>query len=56
MARRYCECGRKIVVKKSKGFKGVKQGKGDHELCQLCWKRERDMRWIVPEMRRISPK
>jgi hypothetical protein len=54
MARRYCECGRKIVVFKCKGFKGVKQGKADHELCQKCWKAERDKE--VPEMRRITPR
>ena len=54
MARRYCECGRKIVVFRSKGFKGVKQGKSDHELCQKCWKAERDRE--VKEMRRITPR
>lgn len=50
MARRYCNCGRKIVVYKSKGYKGVKQGKDDHDLCQKCWKAFRDktggIQWI----------
>lgn len=54
--RRYCECGRKVVVKRSKGRPGFKQGKDDHDLCQQCYKRDRDMRWIVPEMRRITPR
>lgn len=56
MARKYCECGRKVVVRKSKGRSGVQQSKDDHELCQQCWKRERDMRYEVPEMRRITPR
>lgn len=56
MARKYCECGRKIVVWRNKGFKGVKQAKDDHELCQQCWKRDRDSNYKVPEMRRISPR
>lgn len=40
--RRYCKCGRKIVVFKCKGQKGVKQANPDHDLCQKCWKSERD--------------
>ncbi len=56
MARRYCECGRKVVVFRCKGFKGVKQGKEDHELCQRCWESERDSGYKVPEMRRITPR
>lgn len=56
MARRYCECGRKVVVFKSKGFRGVKQGKDDHELCQECWKKEQDSMYKIPEMRRITPR
>lgn len=51
--RKYCDCGRKIVVFKSKGRKGVKQAKDDHDLCQRCWK---GMKWIVPEVRRITPR
>ena len=54
MARRYCECGRKILVYKSKGRSGVKQAKRDHELCQKCWESERDSQYRVPEMRRIT--
>ncbi len=42
MSRRYCNCGRKIVVFKCKGYKGVKQGKDDHDLCQKCWESFRD--------------
>lgn len=52
--RLYCECGRKVVVFKSKGAKGVKQGKEDHNLCQRCWKRDKDSNYKVPEMRRIT--
>lgn len=51
--KRYCKCGRKVVVQKSKGNYGVKRGKEDHDLCQKCWKSFRDSNWIVPEMRRI---
>lgn len=52
--RRYCKCGRKVVVFKCKGFKGVKQAKDDHDLCQRCWQSFRDSTSEVPEMRRIS--
>lgn len=53
MARRYCKCGRKIVVFKSKGYKGVKQGKDDHDLFQQCWKSFKDSTQI-PSVRRIT--
>lgn len=50
MARRYCKCGRKIVVFRSKGRKGVKQGKEDHDLCQRCWESfQNSSRWIRPK-------
>lgn len=52
MARRYCECGRKVVVRRSKNRGGVKQGKDDHELCQKCWKAERDKE--VSQVRRVT--
>ena len=38
---RYCSCGRKIAVARSKGRAGVIQSK-NHDLCQKCWKAERD--------------
>ncbi len=56
MASKYCDCGRRIVVFKSKGFKGVKSPKGDdHVLCQKCWQSERDRTKKIPEDRRITP-
>jgi len=56
MARRYCKCGRKIVVFKCKGFKGVKQGRDDHDLCQKCWRSEQDSKAWIPPFRRITPR
>lgn len=54
--RKYCDCGRKIVVFKCKGYKGVKQGKPDHDLCQQCWESFKDSEREVPEYRRITPR
>ena len=54
--RRYCKCGRKIVVFKCKGVSGVRQGKDDHDLCQRCWESFQDASRKVPEMRRITPR
>lgn len=52
--RRYCKCGRKVVVYKSKGAKGVKQGDTDHDLCQQCWKSWKDSSAEVPEFKRVT--
>lgn len=56
MPRKYCDCGRKIVVFKCKGYEGVKQGKKDHDLCQKCWESFKDSNRDVPEYRRITPR
>lgn len=42
MDHRYCECGRKILVYRHKGFKGMKRPNADHILCQRCWKSDKD--------------
>ena len=56
MARRYCKCGRKVVVKKSKGRRGVHQGDWDHDLCQKCYKSFRDSSYQILDLRRVTPR
>lgn len=36
------ECGRPVVARRSKGRRGVVRPKGDHDLCQKCWKSHND--------------
>jgi hypothetical protein len=41
--RRYCECGRRIVIRKGLGrSRFVLPKDGDHVLCQRCYTAERD--------------
>lgn len=53
--RRYCKCGRKVVVNRSKGKHGVKQGADDHDLCQRCYKSFRDSS-NVKRTKRYTPR
>ncbi len=50
-----CEnCERKIIVVSFKLGRVISPGI-DHDLCQQCWKRERDRSWAV-EMKRVIGK
>ena len=42
-ARRYCDCGRRIIIRKGLGRSRYALPKdGDHVLCQRCYTAERD--------------
>lgn len=40
--RRYCRCGRKIVVRKSYSHRVHVPAGSDHDLCQRCWRSMQD--------------
>ena len=46
-----CQCGARIVVRRSKGRHGVKRPTMDHDLCMRCHKSEQDRARLTPEER-----
>ena len=46
-----CQCGARIVVRRSKGRHGVKRPGMDHDLCMRCHKAEQDRARLMPEQR-----
>lgn len=42
MRKQCSECGRRVVARRSRHKHGVISPRGDHDLCQRCWKAYRD--------------
>ena len=48
-AKKHCDCGRKIVIRRRRGTRFGVPHDHDRIFCSKCWKAEQDRTRVVPE-------